>query len=126
MHGYGITNLIQRISDAVLEIEEGSLSPALHKMEHEGWITSEWARSDTNRRVRYYYKLTPTGERQLLMEERLTGRARQSRMLVSTSAVRCSDGTMAENRERMRALRLALPCRPGVPSGIILSLIDIR
>lgn len=69
MHGYGITNLIQEASDEVLQIEEGSLYPALHKMEHEGWVTSEWALSDTNRRVRYY-KLMPKGERQLAMEER--------------------------------------------------------
>jgi PadR family transcriptional regulator, regulatory protein PadR len=69
MHGYGITNLIQEVSDEVLDIEEGSLYPALHKMEHDGWITSEWALSDTNRGVRYY-KLTPKGERQLATEER--------------------------------------------------------
>ena len=69
MHGYGITSLIQQVSEDVLEIEEGSLYPALHKMEHEGWITSQWALSDTNRRVRYY-KLTPKGERQLATEER--------------------------------------------------------
>jgi PadR family transcriptional regulator PadR len=52
MHGYGITNRIQEVSEDVLEIEEGSLYPALHKLEHEGWITSEWALSETNRRVR--------------------------------------------------------------------------
>jgi transcriptional regulator len=69
MHGYGITELIQEASDEVLQIEEGSLYPALHKMEHEGWITSEWAVSDTNRRVRYY-ELTLKGERQLATEER--------------------------------------------------------
>lgn len=69
MHGYGITNLIQEASDEVLEIEEGSLYPALHKMEHDGWITSEWSISETNRRVRYY-SLTPKGERQLATEER--------------------------------------------------------
>ncbi len=69
MHGYGITNLIQEASEEVLEIEEGSLYPALHKMEHEGWITSEWANSDTNRRVRFY-KLTRKGEKQLETEER--------------------------------------------------------
>jgi len=61
--------LIQEASDEVLQIEEGSLYPALHKMEHDGWITSEWAASDTNRRVRYY-KLTPKGERQLATDER--------------------------------------------------------
>ena len=68
MHGYGITVLIQQASKDVLEVEEGSLYPALHKMEHEGWLTSEWAVSDTNRRVRYY-KLTPKGERQLAEDE---------------------------------------------------------
>lgn len=68
MHGYGIANLIQHVSHEVLEIEEGSLYPALHKLEHQGWITSEWALSDTNRRVRYY-KLTAKGERQLATEE---------------------------------------------------------
>jgi transcriptional regulator len=69
LHGYGITNNIQRISDEVLQVEEGSLYPALHRMEQEGWITSEWAMSDTNRRVRYY-KLTAKGKRQLAQEER--------------------------------------------------------
>jgi transcriptional regulator len=69
MHGYGISDLIQEASDEVLQIEEGSLYPALHNMEHEGWIKSRWAISDTNRRVRYY-ELTPKGERQLATEER--------------------------------------------------------
>ena len=69
MHGYGISDLIQEASDEVLQIEEGSLYPALHNLEHEGWIKSRWAQSDTNRRVRYY-ELTPNGERQLATEER--------------------------------------------------------
>ena len=69
MHGYGIMAVIQEASDEVLQIEEGSLYPALHKMEHDGWITSEWALSDTNRRGRFY-KLTAKGERQLPTDER--------------------------------------------------------
>jgi transcriptional regulator len=68
LHGYAITNHIQQVSADVLQVEEGSLYPALHRMEHEGWISSEWALSDTNRRVRYY-KLTAKGKRQLLLEE---------------------------------------------------------
>jgi PadR family transcriptional regulator, regulatory protein PadR len=68
LHGYGITNRIQQISEEILQVEEGSLYPALHRMEQENWITSEWAISDTNRRVRYY-KLTPKGKRQLAVEE---------------------------------------------------------
>jgi PadR family transcriptional regulator, regulatory protein PadR len=68
LHGYGITNHIQQISGEVLQVEEGSLYPALHRMEQEGWISSEWAISDTNRRVRYY-KLSTKGKRQLAREE---------------------------------------------------------
>lgn len=68
LHGYGITNHIQQISGEVLQVEEGSLYPALHRMEQEGWITSEWAISDTNRRVRYY-KLTAKGKKQLALEQ---------------------------------------------------------
>ncbi len=68
LHGYAITNHIQRVSGAVLQVEEGSLYPALHRLEQQGWIASEWALSDTNRRVRYY-KLTAMGKRQLALEE---------------------------------------------------------
>ncbi len=68
LHGYGITTRIQQVSDEILQVEEGSLYPALHRMEQENWITSEWAVSETNRRVRYY-KLTPKGRRQLAIEE---------------------------------------------------------
>ena len=68
LHGYAITNHIQQVSEAVLNVEEGSLYPALHRMEQEGWISSEWALSDTNRRVRFY-KMTPKGKRQLALEE---------------------------------------------------------
>jgi transcriptional regulator len=64
LHGYGITNQIQQISGEILQVEEGSLYPALHRMEQEGWIASEWAMSGTNRRVRYY-KITAKGKRQL-------------------------------------------------------------
>jgi len=68
LHGYGITTHIQAISDDVLQVEEGSLYPALHRMEQEGWIASQWAISDTNRRV-LYYRLTVKGKRQLALEE---------------------------------------------------------
>jgi PadR family transcriptional regulator PadR len=68
LHGYGITNQIQQISDEILRVEEGSLYPALRRMEQEGWIASEWAISYTNRRVRHY-KLTAKGKRQLALEE---------------------------------------------------------
>jgi len=68
MHGWGITLHIQQISDQVLRVEEGSLYPALHRMEQEGWIAAEWGRSENNRRARYY-RLTAAGRKQLAVEE---------------------------------------------------------
>lgn len=69
MHGYGITLHIQRVSNDVLRVEEGSLYPALHRMEQEGWISAEWGVSDNNRRARYY-QLTAAGRKQLAAEEK--------------------------------------------------------
>jgi PadR family transcriptional regulator PadR len=69
MHGWGITMHIQQISDQVLQVEEGSLYPALHRMEQEGWIVAEWGMSDNNRRARYY-RLTAAGRKQLVAEEK--------------------------------------------------------
>ena|ERR1044071_2132390 len=67
-HGYAIAGHIQRVSDEALRVEEGSLYPALHRIEQRGWIKSEWRISETKRRARYY-SLTPAGRRQLLEEE---------------------------------------------------------
>jgi transcriptional regulator len=67
MHGWGITLHIQRISNEVLRVEEGSLYPALHRMEQEGWIASEWGLSENNRRARFY-RLTALGRKQLNAE----------------------------------------------------------
>ncbi len=64
LHGYGIVLHIQRASDELLSVEEGSLYPALHRMEQSGWVASEWAFTETNRRAKYY-KLTAAGRRQL-------------------------------------------------------------
>lgn len=68
MHGYGIASHIQRESDDLLRVEEGSLYPALHRIEEDGWISSEWRTSENNRRAKYY-KLTAEGRRQLAKEE---------------------------------------------------------
>ena len=68
MHGWGITLQIQEISGEVLRVEEGSLYPALHRMEQEGWIAAEWGLSENNRRARYY-RLTAAGRKQLAVEE---------------------------------------------------------
>jgi PadR family transcriptional regulator, regulatory protein PadR len=69
MHGYGITVHIQRVSDDVLRVEEGSLYPALHRMEQSGWLSSDWGVSENGRRARYY-RLTARGQRQLGEEEK--------------------------------------------------------
>ena len=68
MHGYGIVLHIQRASDELLRVEEGSLYPALHRIEEAGWISSEWRATENNRRAKYY-KLTPRGRKQLAREE---------------------------------------------------------
>jgi PadR family transcriptional regulator, regulatory protein PadR len=68
LHGYAITQRIQSISEDFLRVEEGSLYPALHRMEQEGWIKAEWGLSDTNRRARFY-SLTAAGRKQLAREE---------------------------------------------------------
>ncbi len=67
MHGYGIAQHIQEISDDVLQVEEGSLYPALQRLLVKGWVKSEWGTSDNNRRARYY-TLTPAGKKQLGVE----------------------------------------------------------
>ena len=64
LHGYGIVLYIQRASEDLLRVEEGSLYPALHRMEQSGWIESEWALTETNRKAKYY-KITAAGRRQL-------------------------------------------------------------
>jgi PadR family transcriptional regulator, regulatory protein PadR len=68
MHGWGITLHIQDISHEVLRVEEGSLYPALHRMEQERWIASEWGLSENNRRARFY-RLTALGRKQLSAEQ---------------------------------------------------------
>jgi transcriptional regulator len=67
MHGYGIAQHIQRISEDVLHVEEGSLYPALQRMLIKGWLVGEWKQSENNRRARFY-KLTPAGRKQLAAE----------------------------------------------------------
>ena len=66
-HGYTIARLIERRSRAFLQVEQGSLYPALNRLEDRGWVDSYWATSENNRRARYY-RLTPKGRRQLEQE----------------------------------------------------------
>jgi|SRR5437667_12859537 len=69
MHGTSIADRIAETSDEVLRVEEGSLYPALHRMEEAGWVKAEWKASDNNRRARYY-KVTAKGRRRLQDVER--------------------------------------------------------
>ena len=67
MHGWGIAQRIQQISQDVLRVQQGSLYPALHRLEQQGWITAEWGDSENNRRARFY-RLTKAGRKQLEVE----------------------------------------------------------
>ena len=67
MHGFGISVRIRQISAEVLQVEQGSLYPALYRLEEQGWIKSEWGVSDNNRKAKYY-ALTASGRRQLASE----------------------------------------------------------
>src|SRR5207302_8917836 len=68
LHGYGISTAIEELSEEALRIEEGSLYPALHRMEEAGWITAEWTVTENKRRARIY-RLTRAGQKQLGEEE---------------------------------------------------------
>ena len=80
MHGYEIANAIQQLSEEVLQVEEGSLYPALQRMLLKGWVTAQWGTTAGNRRARYY-RLTPLGRKQLEVEvsqfERVMGAIRR-------------------------------------------------
>src|SRR5689334_16865311 len=69
MHGYAITSHIHRVSADLLRVEEGSLYPALHRMEQEGWVRAEWGLTEKNREARFY-SLTAKGHRQLADEQK--------------------------------------------------------
>ena len=68
LHGYAITSHIQRVSSDLLRVEEGSLYPALHRMEQDGWVRSKWGLTDKNRQARFY-SITAAGSRQLAEEQ---------------------------------------------------------
>jgi len=85
LHGYAIAQRIQQRSDEVLVVEEGSLYPALYRMEEKGWIAAEWGKSENNRRAKYY-SLTRTGRKQLEEEKALWGRICRAITLVLEAA----------------------------------------
>lgn len=67
MHGWGIAQRIQQLSQDVLQVGQGSLYPALHRLEYKGWIRSEWQTTENHRRAKYY-RLTQTGRKQVAVE----------------------------------------------------------
>jgi transcriptional regulator len=67
MHGFGVSVLIRQMSKEVLQVEQGSLYPALYRLEQQGWINSAWGVSDNHRKAKFY-RLTPTGRKQLAQE----------------------------------------------------------
>ena len=67
LHGYGIAQRVQQISDNLLQLNQGTLYPGLLRLEQRGWIESEWGRSDNNRRARFY-RITRAGRKQLAVE----------------------------------------------------------
>lgn len=67
-HGHGIGQAIRANTEDVLQVEHGSLYPALHRLERQGWIAAEWKASEANRRAKYYH-LTPAGKKQLVQEQ---------------------------------------------------------
>ncbi len=75
MHGFGISQRIQQVSKDVLQVQQGSLYPALHRLERRGWIAAEWGASENNRKAKFY-RLTRAGQKQLAEEtvnwERIT------------------------------------------------------
>jgi transcriptional regulator len=81
MHGWGISQRIQQVSRDVLQVQQGSLYPALHRLENQGWIQSEWGVSENNRRAKYY-SLTRAGRKQLEREEQNWRRLSEAVQLV--------------------------------------------
>ncbi|HEY0944320.1 MAG TPA: PadR family transcriptional regulator [Opitutaceae bacterium] len=85
LHGWGITNRLEQLSKSALQVDEGSLYPALYRMEAKGWIEGEWKMTENNRRAKYY-GLTRAGRKQLETEERLWDRTSAIMAMVLDSA----------------------------------------
>lgn len=85
LHGYAITQLIQAVSNDLLRVEEGSLYPALHRMEQDGWLKASWGKTENNRRARFY-DLTAAGRRQLGEEQERWARLTEGVGLVLSHA----------------------------------------
>lgn len=85
IHGYAIAQRLQQISKDVLQVQQGSLYPALHRLENRGWLTAEWKPSETGRDAKYY-SLTKEGRRQLVVEDENWQRLSEAVRLVMKAA----------------------------------------
>jgi transcriptional regulator len=85
VHGYGIAQRIRQISNDVLQVQQGSLYPALHRLEKRGWIAAEWGESENSRQARFY-KLSAKGRRQLATEEKSWNRLSEAVQLILNTA----------------------------------------
>ncbi len=85
VHGYGISMRIQQISKDVLQVQQGSLYPALHRLEKRGWLVAEWGESDNGREAKFY-KLSALGRKQLVTEEATWNRLSEAVALVMQTA----------------------------------------
>ena len=88
-HGYGISQMIRSSSSDVLQVETGSLYPALHRLEKQGWLVAEWKLTESNQRAKYY-NLTPAGREQLLCEH-----ARWMQLVNAITAIMSREGAAA-------------------------------
>ncbi len=85
VHGYGIAQRIRQISNDVLQVQQGSLYPALHRLEKRGWIAADWGESENGRQARFY-KLSAKGRRQLAAEEKSWNRLSEAVQLILDTA----------------------------------------
>jgi PadR family transcriptional regulator PadR len=85
IHGYGIAQRLQQISKAVLQVQQGSLYPALHRLENRGWLAADWKTSETGREAKYY-SLTKLGSKQLTLEDENWQRLTEAVRLVMKAA----------------------------------------
>ncbi len=90
-HGHTIAKVIERNSEDVLDVEQGSLYPALHRLENRGWVSSHWGVSENNRRAKFY-RLTPVGRKQLTLETSRWRRMTRAIALVMGEAPAHEDG----------------------------------
>ena len=81
VHGYGISQRIRQISDAVLQVQQGSLYPALHRLEKRGWLAADWGESDNGRQAKFY-RLSAKGRKQLAAEEETWNRLSRAVTLI--------------------------------------------